>query len=247
MPIILPALAIGLLLFALCALIRNYYRRRYWLEARRIFTRLFSTLNSTETSRKDRAQLYAGSLALKKAQPSEEVDPYGLAYGEIRFEGFSKLLATTQPKAGEIFYDLGAGAGKAVFCAALLYPWKKCVGIEILPSLYQESLMQLEKFHADPRIKKRHAPAQHNIQFVHADLLSQNISDADVVFINATTFYDAFWKQVVQKINTLKKGTRLIIGSKRLPEESPYQLLDAQMIPMTWGVGSVYVYQKVTS
>lgn len=40
----------------------------------------------------------------------------------------------------DIFFDLGSGSGKGIFAASMLFPFKKCIGIEILEGLYNISL-----------------------------------------------------------------------------------------------------------
>jgi len=223
--VVVLMLATAFILLALYFLRRNYRARKFKIQTKRRWTQLFSkAANSTEISRKDRAQFGQ--------------DFYGLAYGEIMFDGFSNLLAVVQPKAGEIFYDLGAGAGKAVLCAALLYPFKQCIGIELLPGLYQQSLAQLET------LKNITTHSHSKIKFIQGDFLTHDISDAQVIFINATGFFERFWHRVAEKLETVKPGTRLIITSKQL-DQHKYQLLDGQMVMMSWGMGSVRVYQKI--
>src|SRR5882672_8410020 len=60
-------------------------------------------------------------------------------YGEIEFPSFYLLLEKTKPQAGQVFYDLGSGSGKAVFAAALAFDFSKACGIELLPGLYQKA------------------------------------------------------------------------------------------------------------
>ena len=46
------------------------------------------------------------------------------------------------PKDGKnkyTFVDLGHGSGKGILTACLLYPFKKCMGIELLDKLYEAS------------------------------------------------------------------------------------------------------------
>ncbi len=216
--LIILTTALSFTLLPFYFLIKNQLRRKHLHTSQRVFDRLFANINSIEISQQDRAN---------------REDEYGFVYGEITFEGFCRLLAITKPKPQEIFYDLGSGAGKAIFCSALLYDWKKCCGIELLPGLYQLSLDQLHQF-----------PAKADaIQFIHDDFLMQDISDADVLFINATSFFEDFWHKIVLKLDTLKSGTRIIVTSKRL-DERQYHLLDAQMLPMSWGMSSVSVYRK---
>lgn len=74
-----------------------------------------------------------------------------LTYGEIRFEPFAlafqkirDLYGGLQTPGTHKFVDLGSGTGKPVFAAALLHPWRQCVGIELLDSLYTASVEMLE-------------------------------------------------------------------------------------------------------
>ena len=49
---------------------------------------------------------------------------------------FIPLLEYTKPQPGEIFYDLGCGAGKPLITASLAYPdLKICKGMELLEGL----------------------------------------------------------------------------------------------------------------
>jgi len=53
----------------------------------------------------------------------------GLTYGEIFFDTFYKMLEKTQPKEGEVFYDLGSGTGKAVFAAYFFFLFQRRLGL----------------------------------------------------------------------------------------------------------------------
>ena len=49
---------------------------------------------------------------------------------------FIPLLEYIKPQPGDIFYDLGCGAGKPLLAASLAYPdLKVCKGIELLKGL----------------------------------------------------------------------------------------------------------------
>jgi len=56
-------------------------------------------------------------------------------YGEINILAFHNIIEKAEPKTGEVFYDLGAGAGKAVFSAALYFDFKNCFGVELMDVL----------------------------------------------------------------------------------------------------------------
>jgi SAM-dependent methyltransferase len=225
--IIFYILIICLILFVMIFLrkwLKRLHHRKKWLQHKRIFDNLYHDINGIELSINDRANLKS--------------DFYGLVYGEVDFENFSAMLAITQPKSTDIFYDLGSGTGKAVFCSALLYDLKKCCGIELLPSLYKTSINQLEKFKFLPDSKA--SP----ILFIHGDLLTVDFREATIVFINATSFTAEFWQLISDKLNFLTNGARIIITSKKL-NTSSYKLLDAKLYWMSWGWNSVYIYQKI--
>lgn len=70
-----------------------------------------------------------------------------LTYGEIEFAPFATSIARIRAVFGGlgsgdggarrgVFYDLGSGTGKAVFTAALVHRFERCVGIELLESLH---------------------------------------------------------------------------------------------------------------
>lgn len=52
-----------------------------------------------------------------------------------KFDLLVKCPVFFRRKAG-MFYDLGCGTGKPVFAAAAVYPWKRCIGMEILNDLH---------------------------------------------------------------------------------------------------------------
>ena len=65
-------------------------------------------------------------------------DKSAFTYGEIVFDTFVPLLSMANPKAGDLFYDLGCGTGKPLIAAALSFPnFKHCKGMELVDGLVQ--------------------------------------------------------------------------------------------------------------
>jgi precorrin-6B methylase 2 len=63
-------------------------------------------------------------------------DKTEFTYGEVLFHYFIPILGLAKPKQGEIFWDLGCGAGKPMAIASLMYPMlKKVCGVELLDGL----------------------------------------------------------------------------------------------------------------
>jgi len=198
-------------------------------KAKEIFNLLFEGVNGYELSFESRNQL--------------GFYDQGLTYGEIFFDTFYKTLEKTQPKEGEVFYDLGSGTGKAVFVAHLLFPFSKAVGIEILPTLYQASKTILEKYEKEVRPKILEKKNQQKIEFILGDFLKIDFSDADVVFANSTCFS----QQMIDKLETsflsLKKGARIITLTKKLTNKNFY-LFDSLIYKQSWGEATVNFYLK---
>jgi len=74
-----------------------------------------------------------------------------ITYGEIIFTSFKSLLEKVSSPPNSVFYDLGSGIGKAVFAAALLGPFERLIGVEIVEQLHitalQVKLVPLVDFH----------------------------------------------------------------------------------------------------
>lgn len=101
--------------------------------------------------------LAVGKAASKKEREELQMKATALVYGEISFEAFGAVIEKIKkiygrPEVGSsgdsgvlqnrggIFYDLGAGTGKAVVAAAILHNFDQCIGFEILEGLFSVSL-----------------------------------------------------------------------------------------------------------
>lgn len=191
---------------------------------------LYRDINGATLSRAERDRLHT--------------DAYSLVYGEIDFYAFQQMLAVAAPQKDEIFYDLGSGTGKAVLAAALLYDFAKVCGIELLPALYQQSQCLYDELLNHPKVMQYFPRKQWNVHFINDDIFVYDFSEADIVFINATGFFGDEWNALLTKLNSLKKGAKIILTSKQL-SAATYQLLHTDSYRMSWGLCSVYIYKKV--
>lgn len=151
-----------------------------------------------------------------------------LIYGEIDFLSFAAILDMIRPGPEDIFYDLGSGAGKAVIATTLLFPVKKACGIELLPGLHALSLSVARD---NPRI-----------EFIQADYLTIDISEATIVFINATGLFGKSWEAMCTQLATLKRDTWIILTSKQLPPAG-FTLMNQARRMMSWGSARVSIYR----
>ncbi|MEM1244612.1 MAG: methyltransferase domain-containing protein [Pseudomonadota bacterium] len=207
----------------------------------------FKFLNTNKKQLYLLQQLYRhndGYELSKQDRANKITDDCTLVYGETLVASFRRLLNIIKPKAGDVFYDLGAGTGHLVLTAAVFYPFKRCVGIEILPSLYHNSNTKLQEFN---QLKMQHPSLLGNsaqIKFLNRDFLTADVSDADIVFINATGFFADSKIALENCLNRLKPQTRVIITSKKLSLEH-FELLHENVYPMTWAACSVRIYRKI--
>lgn len=172
------------------------------------------------------------------------LDDAEFTYGEIAIPTFLALLEKTDPKPGDVFYDLGCGGGKAVFLAALKYPFLKVKGIELIPPLVElchQAKKQLEAVISQEAYLKNETV---NIDFIEGNILEADFSDGTIFFLNATCFSDENWSLLQNKLAKLSKGVRIIVMTKQFDDDD-FELIDSGTYPMSWGLASAYVYRKV--
>ncbi|OAI48476.1 hypothetical protein AYO45_04955 [Gammaproteobacteria bacterium SCGC AG-212-F23] len=189
-----------------------------------VFLALYQDVNGMEVSVAERERL--------------KTEDSSYTYGEIQPLPFMEVLGIAYRPTDKVFYDLGAGAGKAVIAAALFFDWQKCYGIEFLPGLSACSQQVKNKLLTQSAVS---AAKKASVEFVQGDFLQIDFSDADVIYLHATTFSADLWQQLIVKLTTLKPGTRFITITKRLPE-THFQLLHEQPLQMTWGEASAFIY-----
>ena len=105
------------------------------------------------------------------------------------------------------FYDLGSGSGKGVIAASLVYPFKKCIGIELLESLYKIS--EEHKKIYDENIKKQFSEYSElfagidkpvPISFSWGDLLKETWNEPSIILANSTCFSPDLMVELGKKI-----------------------------------------------
>jgi SAM-dependent methyltransferase len=195
-----------------------------------ILEKLYRTIDGVSISHAERDRL--------------QINDTSFIYGEISYEGFSEVLANAAPGPSDIIYDLGSGTGKAILCAALLYDWKKCVGIEFLPGLYDVSQALLKKLLNMEEMQQQIAAKNFPIEFVLEDFQYVDFSEADIVHVNATTLNPVLWGRLEIKLNQLKSGARVMVSTKKL-DAVYFEKIYQAILPMSWGDCTVFIYKKI--
>jgi precorrin-6B methylase 2 len=141
-----------------------------------------------------------------------------------------------EPKPGEVFWDLGCGAGKCMVAAALGFPNLHSVnGVEYLEGLYECAIQAGTRY-------KELGPVPFNL--VNDDMLKVDWSAADIIFTSSICFPDELIDGIFEKCAALKPGTR-IITLKQLGESEDFVMRHNLRVKMTWGKTGVYIFEKV--
>ena len=159
-------------------------------------------------------------------------------YGEVDFVHIAPIFELCKPKDGEVFWDLGCGAGKCMVAMALLYPnMAKIAGVEFLDLLYESCENTANQF----RNIVKDGPG---IEVYHGDMLKTDWSDADILFSSSICFPNELIEGILEKSHSLKKGARFIT-LKNFPMNSIFEVKYSTRVKMTWGKTGVYVLEKV--
>jgi len=106
------------------------------------------------------------------------------------------MLALADLRAGEVFFDLGAGDGRTVIMAAKDFG-ARAVGVELREDLVKKALGTIYEQNLQDRIT-----------IVNSDMFSVDLTSADVIFLYLTTSAN---EKIKPKLETeLKRGVRIV-------------------------------------
>jgi SAM-dependent methyltransferase len=171
-----------------------------------------------------------------------------LVYGEVLPHSFFlDVLQSIDIKEGgrrSVFYDLGSGSGRAVFTARLTHDFERCVGIELLPELWELSKGVQKKYDQYFRKDLRHQ----SVEFVLGDFLKNDdwTYDGTVIFAHSTCFSESMLLELCEKAERLKSGSYFITTrSTGMSESKCFKELLYQRVQFEWGMGSLLVYERI--
>ncbi|WP_157737801.1 methyltransferase [Legionella waltersii] len=160
-------------------------------------------------------------------------------YGEIEFLPFISLLSLVKPNTDTVFYDLGSGTGKAVIACAMVFPIKRAVGIELFPLLHEASWDRTAKL----EVIDGYQCIQDKISFIQGNFLDINISDATLVFINASTLIGNSWNSLIKRLESTSSINTVITTTKPL-KSGVFTMVNATCVEMSWGVVNAYIHHR---
>ena len=200
-------------------------------EVKTVYDKVFKDING-----------YAVSLNERNLKINDNVIR-DVLYGESPVELLYALLSLDCVKKyidkAENFYDLGSGIGNVVIGAYLTGNFQKCVGIELLDSLYSLSLK------AKQNINSIDKNSIDKIYFEHNNLMYADISKADVVYFSCPTKNDELRTKMEEKFTKdLKSGTLIFSLIHVFNNKTDFELITARMVRSAWGETPMMIYVK---
>jgi SAM-dependent methyltransferase len=197
--------------------------------ATEIFDRLYSSVPAYEIAQSEKKR--TGKLDASTT------------YGEIVPQAFYEVVSAVTPREGEVFYDLGSGTGKATLLAALAFPFRRSVGIELLPGLGDAARQVLGQFDAEVRPQLPADHQQRQIEFIDGDFLQADLSEADVVFAHGTCYPHEVIHGLATKLAELRPGARVVFVGHTF-DTPELGFLRMMKMRTDWGSALAALYQR---
>ena len=191
-------------------------------------SKLYDGVNGYNISHADRA--------------SEAQTGQAFTYGEMLLEPFQRIMDAVKPVAGENFYDLGSGTGKVLIMADQLVPFASVTGIEFLPTLHATATRILSRYEREfrPSLDRSRGP----IASKHGDMLKEDLSNADIIFVHATCMPSDLIDALGEKLKDCKPSARIVLISRGFFGSPLFNCVHELEYTNAWNTQSIcYVYQ----
>jgi predicted RNA methylase len=142
------------------------------------------------------------------------------------------MLNLAELKAGEVFFDLGAGDGRTVMMAARQFG-ARAVGVELREDLVKKALSTIYE-----------QSLQDRITIVNGDMFNVDLTSADVIFLYLTTSAN---EKIRPKLESeLKKGVRIVSHDYEIIGWKPVKVENyCENQTLGYPSHTLYLYKKV--
>lgn len=152
-----------------------------------------------------------------------------LTYGETLISSYLRLLKRMELKPGDTLVDLGCGTGVLCFLAAALYPEIQVMGVDLIEGFIRNANTIQAQLKWD------------NLQFWVDDILTFDMSLANVYYATCTCFEDDFLNSLAQSFLDTPADTRIVTITHEL--EAPHlEIQDTLFEWFSWGRDRAYVH-----
>jgi predicted RNA methylase len=141
------------------------------------------------------------------------------------------MLALAELKAGEVFFDLGAGDGRTVVMAVKEYG-ARAVGVELREDLVKKALGTVYE-----------QGLQDRITIVNGDMFTVDLSSADVVFLYLTTSANEKIKPKLE--SELRHGVRVVSHDYEIVGWKPLKVVNfCENQSLGFPSHTIYLYKR---
>lgn len=135
-----------------------------------------------------------------------------------------------------------------MLAAALLHPFNKCIGIELLKGLFDLSLLVQSEYESQKEAICREFPDLYpqieelpDIEYLLGSFFDIDWPDPSLILANSTCFS----YEMMQRIATrpVPPNTFAITLSRTIGGDG-WELLDSFRRPMSWGEATIYLHKK---
>jgi predicted RNA methylase len=142
-----------------------------------------------------------------------------------------QMLVLAELRAGEIFFDLGAGDGRTVVMAAKEYG-ARAVGVELREDLAKKALSSIYE-----------QGLQDRITIVNGDMFNVDLTSADVIFLYLTTSANEKVKPKLE--NELRHGTRIVSHDYEIVGWKPVKVINfCENQTLGFPSHTIYLYRR---
>ncbi len=145
----------------------------------------------------------AGVIQLDNLEIDSKNKNNGVRYEPTKAKPFRKLIKIINLPKESTFIDFGCGKGKVLIMASE-YGFKKIIGIEFSPQLYNDA-------HKNMDIYKKRRDHNSQIEIIEDDVVNYEIKDDDAIFFFFNPFNETVMSKILKNItDSIKRNNRKI-------------------------------------
>ena len=158
----------------------------------------------------------SGKVLLPDVHDAERIYYIASPWGALR-----RVLPRQEVSETDVFIDVGCGKGRAVLEAAAGYPFKRCMGVELVPELYRQAVLNMRS------AERRHNRIRGRVELVNQDVRDFVFPDDVTVVYAFNPFRGSIWeaamKSLVDSYDRTPRRIRLVY-SKPLDADTLSQM-----------------------
>ncbi len=160
--------------------------------------------------------------------------------GEILYSSIDKLIAKLSLNESDVFVDLGSGLGKTLIYFFLKTHVREAQGIEIIPILYQGSLLAAQRIQQE---LPEFFDSERKLNFFQGDFLKFPLTNATVVFLCSTCFDQELLCSIGEVINNTP-NIHTVLTFRPIASLQRLSLHQVVNVESSWSSALCYIYRN---